>query len=222
MAGRGETLEIPAPTISNKTISGDQLATVDLAPGLEAGGSFVQRALEHLRAFQGFAKLPAEFEADPKASRASGGGVVVHLRQQFKSIPIFLAAQTVIFRPDGQVDSTTGNTFEISEDLPVEPRVPVAQAVLEAAKHAGQLGQSLLGEEDDFGNTLDVPGVDLSTFRPEVQATFPELPAQPTVWPPGPSPIRLKQVSFGSPTRKGSSSAGKSCLPCRVVPGSTG
>lgn len=196
MAGRGRVKEVEAAPISNRVVSANELPSIASAFGLDAGGSFVQRAREHLRALQGFSGMPAEFEADPRISRTSSGGVTVHLRQQFKSIPVFLGSQAVRFQPDGQVASAMGNTFSFDEDTPVEPRLTSAQAALAAARHATELGQSLLGEEDDFGNALQAPALDLANFQPEVVAVFPELPAQPTVLAPGPfaHPIKASLI----------------------------
>ena len=139
MAGREGRNEIGIPMISNQTIAASNLQALALNANLSASGSFVQRAREHLRAVQGFGGLPAEFEADPQASKTSGGGVTVHLRQQFKSIPVLMGAQAVRFRPDGSVESSTGATFTIGEDTPVEPRLSPAQAVLEAAKNVAEI-----------------------------------------------------------------------------------
>jgi extracellular elastinolytic metalloproteinase len=195
MAGRGSQ-EVQAPSISNRTIPGDQLAPV-VAPGAafnDVGGSFVQRAREHLRLVEGFGGLPAEFEAAPRETRTSGGRVAVHLRQQFKSIPVFLAAQTVRFKRDGSVDSASGFTFTFNEDAPVEPRLSVPDAVLAAAKQVADLvsQQGLLGENDDFGNALVGPAVNLTGFQPTIIAAFVELPARPTVVAPGPFGHHIK------------------------------
>lgn len=192
MAGIDNSVEIPAPAIANKTISAGDLNRVALAPGFEEAGSFVQRALEHVRSLEGFAGLPAEFEADPRASRTSAGAVTVHLRQQFKSIPVFLAAETVRFAPTGEVESATGSTFNISEDTPVEPLLGPEQATLAAAEHAASIGQALLGEEDEFGSALEAPALDLSDFKPEVVAAFPEFAARPTILAPGPFGHHIK------------------------------
>jgi extracellular elastinolytic metalloproteinase len=186
MAGRGNIPEVRAPVVRNQVVSGNQLNRVAMSSGLDPGSAFVQRALEHLRSLRGFADLPAEFAADPRVVRTSAGGATVHLRQQFKSIPVFLGAQAVRFHPDGQVDSSIGNAVAIDVDAPVDPRLTAAQAVLAAARHASQLGQSLLGETDDFGSALDAPGVNLDGFVPQVLAAFPEFPPQPTVLAPGP------------------------------------
>jgi extracellular elastinolytic metalloproteinase len=136
--------------------------------------------------------MPAEFEANPRVSKTSGGAVVVQMRQQFKSIPVFQGAQTVRFRPGGDIDNSTGNTFEMNEDTEVEPRLSAAQAVLAAAKHTLDLGQGLLGEQDDFGNALDSPQINLQGFQPTVIAAFNDIPSQPTVLAQGPFAYAIK------------------------------
>lgn len=203
MAGRGNFTEVGLRTVRNLTIQGRELHPVDVAGSIDVTGSFVQRAREHLRAVTGFGGLPAEFEADPRVSKTSGNVATVHMRQQFKSIPVFLGAQTVRFRPDGNVDNTTGVTFTFNEDTPADPRLTAPQAVLEAAKHTAEIGQGLLGEPDDFGNALDPPRVVLAGFQPTVLATFPEIPARPTVLAPGPfgHPIKASLIWYPNPAQ---------------------
>jgi len=190
MASRGNRDEVGQPAISNKQIEGSDLKDVVPLRVTEARfdvtGSYIQRAREHLRGVEGFGGLPAEFESDPRVATTSGGAVTVHMRQHFKSIPVFLAAQTVRFKPDGTVDNSIGFTLTFSEDLSPEPRLSSPQAVLAAAKHVTQLGQGLLGEPDDFGNPLDPPRLDLTGFQPTVVGAFPDIPERPTLLAPGP------------------------------------
>jgi extracellular elastinolytic metalloproteinase len=192
MAGR-DVKEVGQPKIGNRVLTARELRPVVVAGDrLDSSGFFVQKAREHLRSIVGFNGLPAEFEASPRVSKTSGGSAVVHMRQQFKSVPVFQGAQTVRFRPDGDVESSTGNAFEFNEDTPVEPRLTAAQAVLAAAKHTTELGQSLLGETDDYGNALDSPLVNLAGFQPTVLAQFNDIPSQPTVFAPGPFAYAIK------------------------------
>lgn len=192
MAGR-DIKEVGQPKIGNRVLTARELRPVIVATGsLDSGGSFIQKAREHLRSIVGFNGLPAEFESNPRVGKTSGGSAVVHMRQQFKSIPVFQGAQTVRFNPNGDVESSTGNAFEFNEDTLVEPRLTAAQAVLAAAKHTSELGQSLLGEADDYGNALDAPQVNLENFQPTVLAAFNDIPSQPTVFAPGPFAYAVK------------------------------
>ncbi len=171
---------------------------IDVAPA----GRFVQRALEHLRNIPGAEGLPAEFVADPVARTTSSGAVSVNLRQQFKSIPIFLGAQTVRFKPNGEVESAVGAAFTIDTDTPVDPTLGAAQAAVQAAKHVADLGQGLLGEVDPLGQTLDAPSVDVSHFQPKVLSVFPDMPNKPTVLEAGPfgAPIRADLLWYPAVT----------------------
>ncbi|MFB6448173.1 M36 family metallopeptidase [Bradyrhizobium tunisiense] len=192
MAGR-DTKEVGNVQASNRVLTARELRPVVVAgDSLQSSGFYVQKAREHLRSIAGFNGLPAEFEANPRVSKTSGGAAVVHMRQQFKSIPVFQGAQAVRFGPSGDVESSTGITFELSEDTPVEPRLTAAQAVLAAAKHTQDLGNSLLGESDDFGNALDAPRINLDGFQPTVIAAFNDIPSQPTVLERGPFAYAIK------------------------------
>ena len=107
-------------------------------------------------------------------------------------------AQTVRFAPDGTPQEAEGTTFTISEDLPVQPRVTVQKAVLAAAQHVNEATEGLLGEEDDFGNALQSPHVDLTKFQPAVLAAFADTPQQATVLAAGPfaHPIKANLVWY--------------------------
>lgn len=200
MAGRGKSREVEGRAVLlNKRIPAQQLAA--LPDGLDTNPreGFIQRAREHLRAARGFQAFPAEFEGDPRVQTTSGGAVAVHFRQQFKSIPIFLAAQTVRFTPQGAVEETVGTTFQFSDDVKAEPRVTVADAVLVAAQHVNtDLRTGLLGEADDFGNPLDTPSLDVGAFQPTVLAMFAEVPERPSVLAAGPfgAPIKASLTWF--------------------------
>jgi extracellular elastinolytic metalloproteinase len=192
MAGP-DVKEVGQPKIANRTLTARELQPVIVrGDRLDTSGFLVQKAREHLRAIVGIDGIPAEFEANPRVSKTSGGAPVVHMRQQYKSIPIFQGAQTVRFRPDGNVESSTGNTFDVVEDIAVEPRITAAQAVLVAAQRVSKPSDNLLGEADDYGNSLDSPQVNLAGFQPTVLAAFNDIPSQPTVFAAGPFAYAIK------------------------------
>ena len=63
-------------------------------------GDYVNRALEHARSIGSAlglaANQAAEFEKDPDFQTTSSGAVSVHLQQNYKGIPVFEAARTVL------------------------------------------------------------------------------------------------------------------------------
>jgi extracellular elastinolytic metalloproteinase len=181
-------------TVKNQITPAPRLAAFDGPPT----GRFAQRALQHLRSISGAEGLPAEFEVDPTVHRTSSGAVAVHAQQQFKSIPIFTASQTVRFAPDGLVEGAIGNAVTIDSDLPVEPQVSVTDAAAAAVRHVTSLGDNLLGETDEFGNALAPERIDASKFSGQVIATFPDMPQRPAVLDGGPlgSPVKASLVWF--------------------------
>ncbi|MCC7353175.1 MAG: M36 family metallopeptidase [Anaerolineae bacterium] len=160
----------------------------EAAPAVK--GNYVQRALEHVqgisRALGLAASQPAEFVADPHAQETSGGGVAVHLQQNYKGIPIFQAAETVRFAPDGTLTETVGSSVTVAREQAITPRLSVQEAVLRAARHVATPGDDEAGATDPFGEPLSLPSVDLSGFTPRILATFPDTAAQPTVLAAGP------------------------------------
>ena len=84
------------------TTGNPRVIVSESAPGEE--GNYIERALEHLRIISPVLVLhpnqPPEFVPDPYFQRTSTGAVAVHLRQHYKGLPIFQAAQTVRFAPD--------------------------------------------------------------------------------------------------------------------------
>ena len=87
-------------------------ATVSSEAAPAETGNYVQRALDHVRnisrALGLTATQPAEFAADPNIQRTSSGAVAVHLQQHYKSVPVFQAAETVRFAPNGTITETAG------------------------------------------------------------------------------------------------------------------
>jgi extracellular elastinolytic metalloproteinase len=194
-------VERRVPVVNRETPARD-LAALPLGLDIAPTGSFVQRALEHVRSIQGAEGLPAEFQADPQAQKTSSGAVAVHLQQQFKGLPIFLGAQTVRFKPSGELEGAIGSAFTVDADVPLDAKFTSAAATVQAAKHVAELGEGLLGEVDDFGHALDAPRLDVSRFAPQVIAIFPEMPEQPTVLEGGPfgHPIRASRLWYPAAT----------------------
>jgi extracellular elastinolytic metalloproteinase len=152
-------------------------------------GSFVQRALEHAAQSRDALGLDEgqtpEFRADPLAQETSAGAVAVHLRQEYKSIPIFEAGQAVRFDPTGALIDSAGTTVAFTGDLDINPLVDDSAAIATAAKQVVESAAQESGV-DQFGNTMVPPVVDLSGFVPTVLARFREIPERPTVFDAGP------------------------------------
>jgi len=105
-------------------------------------GNYVHRALDHVRmisqALGLTATQPVEFVADPVAQKTSSGAVSVHLHQCYKGIPIFEAAETVRFAPNGRLKETVGSSVTVAQDVAVSPQINVEGAVLKAAQHIAE------------------------------------------------------------------------------------
>ena len=158
----------------------------------------IQRALNHVRSIGRVLGLaatqPTEFAADPNIQRTSSGAVTVHLQQQYKGIPVFQAAQAVRFAPDDHLVDTAGSTVTVDVEVPVLARLSVQEAALAAAKHVALPGPDEQVREDQFGQRLDPPTVDVSGYSPRIIAAFPDKPEQTTVLDGGP---------FGEPIKAG-------------------
>ncbi len=168
--------------------------TSEAAPAEE--GNYVQRALDHVRnisrALGLTATQPAEFVADPNYQTTSTGAVAVHLQQCYKGIPIFQAAETVRFEPNGAIKETVGSSVTVSEEVAVAPTLTVQEAVLKAAQHVAVPHEDEQGAKDPFGEPLHLPSVNLEGFEPRVIAAFPERPEKLTVLDSGPFGDHIK------------------------------
>ena len=164
--------------------------------------NYIQRALDHVRtlgrALGLAATQPTEFAADPHVQRTSSGAVTVHLQQQYKGIPIFQAAQAVRFAPDDRLTDTAGSTVTVDQEVSVRARLSVREAVLAAAKHVAVPGPDEQAREDQFGQRIGLPTVDVTGYSPRIVATFPDQPEQPTVLDGGPfvEPIKASLTWF--------------------------
>jgi extracellular elastinolytic metalloproteinase len=165
-------------------------------------GDFVRRALEHVRGVEGLlgfaAEQPAEFVPDPGVPETSAGAHAVNLQQLHRGIPIYDAARTVRFAPDGQVTEVVGRTVTVDEELSAIPTLSAAEAVRRAAEHVARPAPDEEERRDPFGEPLPSPQLDLSGFEPKVSAAFPERPDSPTVFEPGPfgEPIKASLIWF--------------------------
>jgi extracellular elastinolytic metalloproteinase len=153
-------------------------------------GNYLQRALEHVQSISHVLGLtttqPAEFNADPGIQRTSSGAVAVHLQQLYKGIPIFQAAETVRFSPDGRLKETVGSSVSVADELSVSPELSAGEAVMKAAQHIAEPYPDEQGAKDQFGQPFTLASVDLGGFEPQVITAFPEKPDQPTVFERGP------------------------------------
>jgi extracellular elastinolytic metalloproteinase len=192
-----------AAEVSTERLEGEhrlEVATVDYTTGNPAAlrseaapaeqGNYIQRALDHLQAAGPALGLeatqPTEYVVDPSTQRTSADAVTVHAQQRYKGIPIFQAAQAVLFDPDGRLAQTVGTTVTVPHELEVAPRLSVEEAVLAAAEQVAEPDQDERGQTDEFGQPMEIPGVRLDGFLIRVTATFPDRPERPTVLAPGP------------------------------------
>jgi extracellular elastinolytic metalloproteinase len=192
-----------AAEVSAERLEGEhhlEVAAVDSTTGNPAAvrseaapaerGNYVQRALEHLRAAGPVLGLeatqPTEYVVDPSTQTTTADAVTVHAQQRYKGIPIFQAAQAVLFDPDGRLTQTVGTSVSVPRELEVAPRLPVEEAVLAAAEQVAEPDRDERGQTDPFGQPMALPGVRLDGFIIRVTATFPDRPERPTVLAPGP------------------------------------
>ncbi|WP_250009212.1 M36 family metallopeptidase [Actinoplanes sp. M2I2] len=177
-------------------------ARVELAGGRAAPGDYAARALAHLRSVGPLlgltASRPAEFVPDPAVRTTGAGAHTVHLRQQHQGIPVFQAAQAVVFDPAGALASTAGSTVTIEEPLDAVPSVRVEDAVLTAAGHVARPGPDELGRYDQFQQPFDPPAVDVDDFEPRVTTVLEGAQDRATVLASGPfaEPITAALVWF--------------------------
>lgn len=175
--------------------TGNPAAILSEAAPAESG-NYTQRALDHVRNIGralGFtAAQAAEYVADPDYQRTSSGAVAVHLQQTYKGIPIFQAAKTVRFEPNGAIRETVGCTLTITQEMPINLRITMQQAVLKAAQHVATPQPDELGAKDAFGEPMPMPAVNLAGFEPRLIAVFSEKPDRPAVFEAGPFGDRIK------------------------------
>jgi extracellular elastinolytic metalloproteinase len=137
-------------------------ASVVVSSGAPAEeGRYVRRALDHVQHLApalGFApQQAAEFVADPDYQTTSAGAVAVHLRQQYKGLLVYDAAETVRFGADGQLLEVAGRSFTVTDDLAISPAVGPEDAVRAATAHLAA-GRIRGGDGDGDGDGRDRDG----------------------------------------------------------------
>ena len=159
-------------------------------PAMAEKGNYVQRAMNHIQRLSKTLGLSetqtAEFMADPNYQTTSSGAVAVHLRQKYKGIKIFQAAETVRFDPNGAIKETVGNSLTVSSDLPVSPKLSVNEAVIKAAQFVAVPHPDEQGAKDQFGEPMYLSSVDLTNFVPKIIAAFNNSPDRSTILEKGP------------------------------------
>lgn len=183
---RRDALQDAATTVSDHVLPGEHRVRVesfDPATGNAAvvtsqdaaavAGDYVARALKHLQRISpalGLAEDQApEYVADANDQTTSSGAVAVHLRQFYKGIPIYDAAETVRFDPDGRIAEVAGRSVTVAGDLQVSTTLTPGEALETAARHVAEAGDPGDAPVDQFGEPMVDPGLDLSEFDPVVR-----------------------------------------------------
>ncbi len=171
------------------TATGNPSGLVSSGAPAEAG-NYVARALQHLQAVGPVLGLsaaqPNEFAADPHPQTTSSGSVVVHLQQNYKSIPIFQANQSLNFTPGGAIDQTNGTTVTVANDVSATPGVSLTAAALKAAQFLAAPESDEAGQKDAYGAALPATGVNLGDWQPKRIAAFTDKADLPSVLDAGP------------------------------------
>ncbi|HYO32582.1 MAG TPA: M36 family metallopeptidase [Nocardioidaceae bacterium] len=106
----------------------------------------------------------AEFSANTNVTDVAGAVRVVRLAQQYQGIEIFHAQSALHFSVDDQPSTLLGKTFTVPGVRLAEPGLTAAEAVLSAA--AFVTPPPATPENDQFGNQVNFPPVDLIDFVP--------------------------------------------------------
>jgi extracellular elastinolytic metalloproteinase len=165
-------------------------------------GDYIRRALRHLQRIgpaMGLAPdQPPEYVADQEPQETGSGAVAVHLRQQHLGIPIYEAAETVRFDPDGTLREVAGRAYTVGGDLRVAPAVTAEQALRVAADHLATPPAEDEAGVDPFGQPLAEPTLDLSGFDPTIQTFGQDRPDQVTTFdaPPFPHTVTVALMWF--------------------------
>jgi hypothetical protein len=183
--------------------TGNAAAVVSVAAP-PAEGDFIRRALDHVQAIApafGLTTQAPEFVADPVVQETTSGAHAVNLQQRYKGIPIFQAATTVRFAPDGSLTDAVGSPITVDVDAPVSPKLSVQDAVLRAARYVSVPDSDEEEKVDQFGERLAPPRVDIEGFAPRIRASFTNVPEQPAVLEPGPFAAEIKAQLTWFPIR---------------------
>lgn len=177
-------------------------AVVALEAGNPELGNYINRALEFVQTISGplglEATQPVEFSPDPHEMQTSSGAVNVYLRQLYKGVPIFQAAQTVRFEPEGSLTEAVGSSVTVFDDEPVEPTLTSEEAVLVAAKHIAVPEPDEMEKVDEYGQPLGSDPVDVSDFVPKQIVKLAQQADQTTYFQSGPfgDKIRARLLWF--------------------------
>jgi len=196
---RRDALHQAAGDVSDNVLPGDHrvhVASFDAATGNPAvvvsesasatQGDYVARALRHLQRIGpalGLAEAQApEYVADPEQQVTSAGAVAVHLRQHYKGIPIYDAAETVRFDVDGRLTEVAGRSVTVAGNNVVAPRLPPEQALRIAAEHVAEGAAEADAPRDQFGEPLTEPRLNLAGFAPVARTSGADRPDRPTTF----------------------------------------
>jgi hypothetical protein len=159
-------------------------------------GNFVERALDYVNNLRNVLSptviSQVEFVPDSFPLVTNTGAASVHLAQHYKGIPIFGASEVVRFAPDGRIKNVVSTSFAIEQELPTALNISVEQAVKKAAEHVSAPDDDEREEAQQSLQAFVPPGVDVSTFEPEIIEISGEGASQATTFAPGPFGDRIK------------------------------
>ncbi|ETX05991.1 M36 family metallopeptidase [Candidatus Entotheonella palauensis] len=179
--------EIRVRNMNPMTGSPATLISAHASPG---SGTLIEQALNHVRTMSsvlGFTpqEVP-EFVPDPHIQTTSAGTSIVHLHQHYHGVPIFQMVRAVRFTRQGAVKDVVGDNvqipgnFETVPSLGVKDAMRALQGFIAPADVTDELSRT-----DQWGEPYPVSLADMSSYEPEVIATFP-LPCRPTILAKGP------------------------------------
>ncbi len=214
-ADRSAALREAATSVSDNLLAGEhrvRIASFDATTGNAAvvvsdsasavSGDYPARALQHLQRISPALGLdPAqapEYVADASSHVTSAGVVAVHLRQLYKGIPIYDAAETVRFDTDGRLLEVAGRSVTVPVDTPVANAVSAQAALRTAAAHVAEADDAADAPLDPFGQPLVDPALDVTDFAPVERTSGADRPDRPTTFdaPPFPHVVTVALMWF--------------------------
>lgn len=187
--------------VSFDTTTGNPRHVISEAAPAEKG-DYRKRALDFVQRISPTLGLeptqPVEFVADPYIQQTSSGAVTVHLQQEYQGRPIFQAAQTVRFAPNGALRDATGTSITIAQEVKASPALSIQEAVRKAAEYVAVPQPDEQETTGPSGEPVHMKTIDLAGFVPKIIAMFPEKPDSPTVLEAGPfgAPIKAHLIWF--------------------------
>ena len=125
---------IAVETVDARSGRARRVTSVGASP---AAADLAAAAIDHVNAIRPILGLTAgervAFRADPTVLRTSSGASAVHLQQTISGIPVFQAIRTVVFDQSQAVNSTDGVSVSQVAEVPAEPTLSAADAVVAAA-----------------------------------------------------------------------------------------